>query len=326
MASVSVVVPVYRVEKYLHRCVDSVLDQTYADWELVLVDDGSPDDCGSICDAYARKDCRIQVIHRENGGLSAARNSALDYLAENSNSRWVYFLDSDDWLHPDTLSVLAAAAEESGIPVVIGKFGMTQGEMLEVSREQYQWRRVNTQEYFCTERANAAAACGKLFPRECFADLRFPVGKLHEDEFTTYKILFRWEQTAVVDAPLYAYFQNPESITNSAWNPRRLDKAQALLERADWFRQRENEEMYAQSLLACFYYLTVMDGEISACGKDTAAAYRPAVHRELKMLQERIRKELPPNSQKKLFYYILDWKLPGLMAIYRAVQQKTSRK
>lgn len=321
MASVSVVVPVYRVEKYLHRCVDSILAQTYADWELVLVDDGSPDNCGSICDDYARKDCRIRVIHRENGGLSAARNSALDFLAENSDSRWVYFLDSDDWLHPETLSVLAAAAEESGLQVVIGKFGMTQGENPEVTEEQCRWRKVNTQDYFCTERANAAAACGKLFPRECFDSLRFPVGKLHEDEFTTYKILFRWEQTAVVDAPLYAYFQNPESITNSSWNPRRLDKAEALLQRAEWFRESGNTGMYAQSLLACFYYLTVMDEEITACGKDTAVAYRPGIRRELKTLQKRIREELPLGSQKKLIYYILNWRLPGLMGLYRKIRK-----
>lgn len=320
MASVSVVVPVYRVEKYLHRCVDSVLDQTYADWELVLVDDGSPDDCGSICDAYARKDCRIQVIHRENGGLSAARNSALDYLAENSNSRWVYFLDSDDWLHPDTLSVLAAAADESGIPVVIGKFGMTQGEMPEVSREQYQWRRVNTQEYFCTERANAAAACGKLFPRECFANLRFPVGKLHEDEFTTYKILFRWEQTAVVDAPLYAYFQNPESITNSAWNPRRLDKAQALLERADWFQEKGNTAMYRQSLFACFYFLTVQEGFARKAPEEIRREYLPQIRREIQTLRKRICREIPLKNRKDLYYYILNWKLPGLMAFYRKMK------
>lgn len=321
MAAVSVIVPVYRVEKYIRRCVDSVLAQSYTDWELVLVNDGSPDACGAICDGYARRDSRVKVLHRENGGLSAARNTALDYLAEHSDSRWVYFLDSDDWIHRDTLAVLTAAALESGLQVVIGRFGVTGGEDPAATPEQCRWRRVNTQAYFCTERANAAAACGKLLPRECFASLRFPVGKLHEDEFTTYKILFRWEETAVVDAPLYAYFQNPDSITNSAWNPRRLHKAQALLERADWFRERGNPEMYAQSLLACFYYLTVMDGEISACGKETVTAYRPEVRQELKNLQKRIRAELPRTSRKKLAYYTLNWKLPGLMRLYRILKR-----
>ena len=96
MPGISVIVPVYKVENFLHRCVDSILAQTFTDFELILVDDGSPDGCGEICDAYAREDSRIHVIHQKNGGLSAARNTGIDWVLENSDSRWLAFVDSDD--------------------------------------------------------------------------------------------------------------------------------------------------------------------------------------------------------------------------------------
>lgn len=110
MPTISVIVPVYKVEPYLNRCVDSILRQTYQDFELILVDDGSPDRCGEICDEYARQDSRIHVIHKENGGLSDARNAGIDWVEANSDSRWLIFADSDDWVHPELLARLLDAA------------------------------------------------------------------------------------------------------------------------------------------------------------------------------------------------------------------------
>jgi len=100
MALIGVVVPVYKVEQYLHRCVDSILRQTFSDFELILVDDGSPDRCGEICDEYARQDSRVRVIHQENAGLSAARNTAIDLLLQENRTEWITLIDSDDWVHP----------------------------------------------------------------------------------------------------------------------------------------------------------------------------------------------------------------------------------
>ena len=108
---ISVIVPVYKVEKYIHRCVDSILTQTFTDFELILVDDGSPDNCGIICDEYALKDNRIHVIHKENGGLSDARNAGIDWAFENSNSEWLTFIDSDDWVHPKYFEAMVRAAQ-----------------------------------------------------------------------------------------------------------------------------------------------------------------------------------------------------------------------
>ena len=113
MANISVIVPVYKVEEFLSRCVDSILCQSYPDFEVILVDDGSPDRCGQMCEDYARQDSRIHVIHQENGGLSAARNSGIDWAFAHSDSRWLAFVDSDDWVHPDFLKVLYETAEQT---------------------------------------------------------------------------------------------------------------------------------------------------------------------------------------------------------------------
>ena len=128
MPAISVIVPVYKVEKYIHRCVDSILGQTFTDYELILVDDGSPDNCGAICDEYAVKDSRIVVIHQENGGLSAARNTGIDWSFANSDSRWLTFIDSDDWVHPEYLQRLLAAAVEHNVSVSICGYAQTEGK------------------------------------------------------------------------------------------------------------------------------------------------------------------------------------------------------
>lgn len=114
--SVSVIAPVYNVEKYIDRCIKSVLGQTLRDIELILVDDGSPDDCGKICDGYAATDSRIKVIHKENGGVSAARNDGLSI----ATGEYVIFVDSDDWVEPDACEVMYQSAKNNNADIVIG--------------------------------------------------------------------------------------------------------------------------------------------------------------------------------------------------------------
>ncbi|MCD7802997.1 MAG: glycosyltransferase [Clostridiales bacterium] len=119
MPEISVIVPVYKVEPYLRRCVDSILNQTFQDFELILVDDGSPDHCPAICDEYAGRDSRIVVIHQKNAGLSAARNAGIDWVFANSDSKWISFVDSDDWVTPTYLSLMISALQiDSDIDMV----------------------------------------------------------------------------------------------------------------------------------------------------------------------------------------------------------------
>ena len=228
MPDISVIVPVYKVEPFLKRCVDSILGQSYEDLELILVDDGSPDSCGAMCDAFARTDSRIHVIHQENGGLSAARNTGIDWAFANSDSQWLCFVDSDDWVHPEYLRTLYDAAVQTGCKLSACGFYRTGGEAFPEemdTRVQF----LSADEYYCgtVHGGVTAVAWNKLYHKSLFETLRYPAGKLHEDEFTTYRAVYQAGQVAAVEAPLYAYYQHPEGIMRSRWNPRRLHVLEA---------------------------------------------------------------------------------------------------
>ena len=235
MPQISVIVPVYKVEPYLRRCVDSILGQTYTDFELILVDDGSPDNCPAICDEYEEKDSRVHVIHQENGGLSAARNAGIDWAFANSDSRWLSFIDSDDWVHPEYLERLLNAALENACAVSICGYAQTEGEDPVIEPANLSPTLWSTEDFFVEHNVNAIIAWGKLYRKECFETIRYPLGKLHEDEFTTYKILFAFETVAVISAPLYAYYINNAGITKSGMTRFRDDGFVALEEQIAYF-------------------------------------------------------------------------------------------
>ena len=151
MPEISVIVPVYKVEKYIHRCIDSILNQTFRDFELIMVDDGSPDNCGAICDEYAAKDNRVVVIHQENGGLSAARNAGIDWAFTNSNSEWLNFIDSDDWVHPEYLQKLYDAAKCNNVSVSVCGFERTCGEEPEIIEANIVYRLWSPEGSLCSE-------------------------------------------------------------------------------------------------------------------------------------------------------------------------------
>ena len=235
MAAICVIVPVYKVEPYLHRCVDSILAQTYSDFELILVDDGSPDNCGVICDEYAAKDSRVHVIHQENGGLSAARNAGIDWAFAHSDSSWLTFVDSDDWLHPRMLEALYNAVQKDGVSVAVCGYEETGGAEPVVLSEQLGSSLWTPDDFYVQHNCNAVIACGKLYEKCCFETLRYPVGKIHEDEYITHQILFRFPRISVIPAPLYAYFANAQGITKCAWTPKRLDVWEAYENQVDFF-------------------------------------------------------------------------------------------
>lgn len=235
MPKISVIVPVYKVEKYLKRCVDSILSQTFTDFELILVDDGSPDNCPTICDEYEKRDNRVRVIHQANGGLSAARNAGIDWAFANSDSEWLTFIDSDDWVHEKYLELLYKAVIETGASVSVCAYQMTSGEEVEVSEDNSTFTVQETEHFFCGDKVLSIIACGKLYKKKDFLHIRYPIGRLHEDEFTTYKILFMYPQIVFIDKPLYAYFQNAEGIMRSNWTPKRMDAFDAMEEQINFF-------------------------------------------------------------------------------------------
>lgn len=238
---ISIVVPVYKVEAYLHRCVDSILAQSFTDFELILVDDGSPDNCGKICDEYAEKDKRIRVVHQKNGGLSAARNAGIDI----AQGEWISFIDSDDWIHPDYLRVLYEAATEQGTDISAGSYE-TVNDDTKVSNDGIDPEITETtpEEFWVENRTNATVAWGKLYKRRFFDEVRYPVGKYHEDEYVTYKLLFGCEKIAVVHAPIYRYFYNSNSISRMSYIKRLPDILEVFAQHEEYFKNSPWQKAY----------------------------------------------------------------------------------
>lgn len=268
MPQVSVIVPVYKVEAFLDRCVNSILAQTFADFELILVDDGSPDNCGAMCDEYAKKDSRIVVIHQKNGGLSAARNAGIDWAFAHSDSQWLNFIDSDDWVHPEYLERLLDAAIKHDVSVSICGYVSTAGEEPEIQVDQLIPIKWNTEAFYVEHNVNATIACAKLYRKECFQSVRYPLGKLHEDEFTTYQILFQFPSIAFVEAPLYFYYVNPNSITKSGQSRWKEDTYEALEQQIQYFKTNGFMDACRCQIRM---YMIIVDKKIRALSADPGA-------------------------------------------------------
>lgn len=243
MPEISVIVPVYKVEAYLDRCVKSILAQTFTDFELILVDDGSPDRCPEMCDTWAGKDSRIHVIHQKNGGLSAARNAGIDWAFANSDSRWLTFIDSDDWVHPKYLEALYQGAKEVEMDVCIGGFDRTEGQTPKVDQSDLSPRIWQVEDFFVQYNTNAIIACGKLYKKKCFEHIRYPAGRIYEDGAVTYRILFMCRQVCVINQPIYYYFVNPAGITGEEWSLKCLDGLLNYEEQIEYFKEIGNERM-----------------------------------------------------------------------------------
>lgn len=244
MEKISVIVPIYKVEKYLERCVCSIINQTYRNLEIILVDDGSPDACPKLCDQYAGQDARIQVIHQSNGGLSDARNTGI----EAASGEYLAFVDSDDWLDTDMYQVLYDTMVTYG------------ADLAECS-----YRNVYTdwikEETSCTGNVTEAdpsfaleamlewkyfkpTAWNKLYKRSVIGDIRYPKGRIHEDEFTTYKYFCQAKKLVYIDFSFYNYDRTrADSIMGEGFREDSLDSCEAFRERIDYFQSHGFQQL-----------------------------------------------------------------------------------
>lgn len=268
---VSVIVPICHVEPYLRPCIDSICGQTYSQLEILLIEDGSPDGCGAICDRYAELDSRITVIHKENGGLSSARNAGLDIAA----GTYVAFVDADDAIHPKFIETLAGICEEYGCDIA-------QCDFLTVS-EQSSKLPLNTQRPYrfltgrqglhelCagTEDVKYTVAWNKVYRRELFAGIRYPVGRIHEDEFTTYRALWKTRKMAVIHQYLYYYLQRSESIIGRAYSIKRLDALDAFRERLIFLKEKKLETEYFATMRT---YIALIERTCAGLKRDVSGS------------------------------------------------------
>lgn len=285
---ISVIVPIYKVEAFLPKCVASIRNQTYEDLEIILVDDGSPDNCGAMCDSFAEEDPRIKVIHKPNGGLSDARNAGIGI----ATGEYLGFVDSDDWIEPDMYATLMDMALREDLKLVCGgrydvyegggreeglcpaKTEVISGE--DLAKRIFVWDGIDS------------AAWDKLYHRSLFREIRYPVGKICEDLPTTYRIGLDAGRVGMVAKPFYNYFHRAGSITTAKMSDARLHVLEhtafiledvekncpALLDYARYFRIRQ--------VMVLLQTIEQTDDDTYKRYLSTAVALRAELRRELK--------------------------------------------
>lgn len=254
---ISVIVPVYKVEVYLDKCVSSIVGQTYDTLEIILVDDGSPDSCPAICDAWAKKDRRIKVIHKTNGGLSDARNAGMAV----ATGEFICFIDSDDWIEPNFFEDLYRAILENGAEIAecAAAYVAEDGTVIRQRKAASQsvLDRKEALRRLILEDGVYQTVWNKLYRREILEGLLFEVGKYNEDDFWTYQVLDRIEKLAIVEKPLYQYLQRGTSIIGVGYNLRRLDGLEARFRRMEYLQKDDElaDLTRQQFMLDCMWHL-----------------------------------------------------------------------
>ena len=253
---VSIIIPVYNVANYLERCVSSVCDQSFSDIEIILVDDGSKDNSGKLCDVLAQKDARIKVVHQENGGLSDARNTGL----MKASGHWISFIDSDDWVEKRFLENLLKEAEKNQCEIVGCNYRRVFEQQQSDCRDnKYNLRIFKNQEIMSNLIYNQIqqVVWNKLYKKTLLEDIFFEKGKYHEDEFWSYQVFAKVNKYVELDYIGYNYFQRADSIMGEQYSLKRLHAVEAKVQRQKFF-EKNMPEMISKGRInlafTCFYH------------------------------------------------------------------------
>lgn len=277
---VSVVVPAYNIEKYLERCVESILAQTFADLEILLVDDGSKDQSGALCDVYAEKDCRIRVIHKANGGLSDARNAG----TEKARGNWICYIDGDDFIDPDMIRVLHTMARKEQAQIsVCGVMNCYESHCQSQYPEVMEFACSGQEALKLTLEGTKmpGSVCNKLIAMDLAKKMRFPVGKTYEDAFYMPGLLLSAQRVAVTTRPLYHYWHREGSITTVPFSPRKMDVIDAYRYTLDVVKEKCPSLIPQGEFRLMWAYFTVLDSMLFAENYQKLPQY-PEVVRFLK--------------------------------------------
>ena len=238
---ISIIIPVYKVEKYLEKCIESVLKQTYTNLQIILVDDGSPDNCGKICDEYAKKDSRIEVIHKINGGLSDARNVGIN----RANGRYIGFVDSDDYIKEDMYEKLINLIKEYNADVSIcNLYDVIEGKEYIRNKENgiKEYNRIDILKEVLLDKNIQSYAWNKLYKKELFNEIKYPIGKKYEDIGTTFYIFEKCNKVVVTSKPEYYYLKRADSLVNNVTESTVLDYTEIIIQRY-LYTQKNIEEL-----------------------------------------------------------------------------------
>ena len=238
---ISIIIPVYKVEKYLEKCIESVLKQTYTNLQIILVDDGSPDNCGKICDEYAKKDPRIEVIHKVNGGLSDARNVGI----AKAKGKYIGFVDSDDYIKEDMYEILINLIKEYDSDVSIcNLYDVIDGKEYIRNNENgiQEYSRLEILKEVLLDKNIQSYAWNKLYKKELFDEIKYPIGKKYEDIGTTFYVFEKCNKIVVTSEPEYYYLKRSDSLVNNVTESTVLDYTDIIIQRY-LYTQKNIEEL-----------------------------------------------------------------------------------
>lgn len=330
---ITVIVPVYNVEKYLKRCVDSILSQTYKNLEVILVDDGSSDSSGRLCDDIANLNARVKVIHKENGGLSSARNVGIDV----ATGDLLTFVDSDDWIDDSIYQKCINVFENYDCDVVDFKVFMTDGKQLQknkiIDKPVVIEKENILYDYLYRGQTEKCpfSVCRKIYRRVLYDNVRFPVGKINEDIVTNFKVLSKAGRLVHIGDVGYYYFQNPQSITSGKLRKKDfdlLDASKELCELSECYKDKRIYQL-AEIKLARSYF--------SLLAKGTLGGFEVDIERPKQCAREltaNLRKNycklmlapIPKNRKVLITFMIFDYRLVGILArIFNWIKKASNR-
>lgn len=329
---ISIIVPVYNVEKYLKRCIDSILIQTYSDFELILVNDGSDDNSGEICDEYAQKDSRIIVIHKENAGAASALNKGLDWIYKNSTNEWISIIDSDDMVHPQMLEMLYYHIANTGNKLIAGDYlDFNDEKNIEpkyVEIESIKTTNMKPEDFSVKSHIIELSWWGKLYHRDCFEKIRYPIVKMNADSFVTYRIIFALDSIIHLEYPVFYHFHNSTGVTYSDWSPKKLGVFKALEEEIDFLGRKGYDKMRNKIILDYATRISSQFWVIIEQGKTNKYA------KYIKVLRKMMRKHIKKYKSKELinfksypgFYNIAYPHLVGVYYRSNKIKEKIKRR
>ena len=317
---VSIIVPIYKVEQELDRCIQSILKQSYANLEIILIDDGSPDKCPKMCDTYAQQDSRIKVLHKENGGLSDARNAGLDI----ATGEFFAFIDSDDWVADNFIECLVGSIIETDPDIAVCGFALVNnlGQMRHyvADKEREILEHDQALSALFVQQKFECTICTKMYRRILFKNIRFPKGRLYEDIAVSLPLFDKSRRCVIINNELYYYFQRSGSIVNSKFSKKRLDMLEYVQKMIDYSHAHNHKyDLEAES----FYLKAIMTNVLHAY-KDTDAEDAPKcivfLKNELRKHKKYIwgNKYIEKRRQIVMYMILLDFPSTILVKIWEA--------
>ena len=319
---ISIVIPIYKVEKYLEKCVYSLINQNYKNIEIILIDDGSPDNCGKMCDEYSKIDNRIKVIHKKNGGLSDARNTGI----KNARGKYITFVDSDDYVEANYIEILykTIIKYDADISIVGHSVWYENKKILRAWNEEYCEAPEKILWKILYDDKIDISAWGKLYKKELFQNIEFPKGRLFEDAATTYKLIDASKKIAVNSLPLYNYVIRKNSISTGSFSEKKMDLIISTKEMTEYIRKKYPELSDACNRRLMYAYLSTLTQFVKSKSKDKKIQEQLVTY--IKKNKKTILKDKNVPKRDKIGIYSLTLGIKGYRLIWNIYSWRTGRR